>query len=193
MANIQKIEASRLAPVYDEKRRPTEAVENMEDLKQEGQVLETYSPKPGAIYRFPTFADAEVKKQPVNPGSQSYQFLVACEMSLDNGKTWVPSWFSLNHLGKQDADNKPVHPTWHTLGNMYSRLEKLCELGEVKTDTKERKIMVPQFVQIEGQRPKRKLKIEIDADGKPVLDEDGSPKMVNDNKEQTVYDITPAV
>lgn len=192
MGNIKKIKANRLAPVYDEKRRPTEIVENLEELKNEGQILETYTPKAGAIYRFPAMEDAEVRKQPVNPGSESYQFLIACEMSTDGGETWVPSWFSLNHLAKRDAENNPVHPTWHALGNVYARMERLCELGELKVSDKARSIMVPQFVQIEGQRPKRRTKIQMDKNGKPVLNEDGEPNIVNDDKPQDVYDITPA-
>lgn len=185
MANV-KIEAAKLPVLFDEKRRPSEQVENFEDLKLEGQVFTSYSPKPGNTYRFPKFEEAIIKKQPVQEGGTAMQYLIGC-MSSEDGKTFVPDWFSLNHLGKRDASNNPVHPTWSALGNIYERAKKLCEMGEVKASEKPRSI---QQVVFDG--GKRVFVPERDANGQLVSDENGEPRMVVKTEPRDVYDLTPA-
>lgn len=188
MANVKKIEATELPVLFGEKRRPSEVVENKEDLQLEGQAFESYSPKKGAIYRFPKWEDAVVKKQPVVEGGNQYQYLIGCQMSTDGGKTFVPAWFSLNHLGKRDVENTPVHPTWFALGNIGNRGAKLCEMGEIKASSEERHVLQPVF---DKGRPV--YEIAKDADNNPILEEDGSPKMVVKTQQSgPIYDLTPA-
>lgn len=188
MANIKKISEDKLAPIYDEKRRPTQEVTNKEDLKVEGQNFETYSPKAGAKYRFESFNDATIRKQQVRADNNTaFQFLISCEVAED-GKTFIPGWFSLNSLAKRDAKNNPVHPTWYALGNIYRRAEKLCEMGEIEVSKEGREIQVPSFTDA----GKRKTVIKMDNDSKPVLDNEGNPVTEYATQPQTVYDITPA-
>ena len=66
--NVKKIEENKLPILFGEKNRPSETVTNLDDLKVEGQAFESYSPKEGAIYRFPALNDAVIKKQPVQEG-----------------------------------------------------------------------------------------------------------------------------
>lgn len=185
--NVKKIEESKLPILFGEKNRPSEVVTNMDDLKVEGQAFESYSPKAGAIYRFPIFKDALVKKQPVQEGGTAMQFLIGCEMSTDDGKTFVPAWLSLNSLAKRDAKQNPVHPSWYALGNVYARAEKLCALGEIKSDADGREIATPVF---DSGRPV--YEIVKDENGNPVLNKDGEAEMRVKTRPQKVYDITPA-
>lgn len=200
MANIKKIEADRLAVIYDEKRRPSSEVTNKEDLKVEGQVFVTYAPTAGAMYRFESFDDCTIKKQPVRadnigPDAPS-QLLISCEVSEDGGKTWIPTWFSLNHLAKQKVVRKedgtlgqvPVHPTWFALGNTYERAKKLCEMGSIQVDSKD--VTIESWAFNDG--GKRVTRVVVDAEKKPVLNEDGSPRMEYATTPQTVHNITPA-
>ena len=187
MANVKKIELAELPVLFGEKTRKSEVVEDKTTLNLEGQVLETYSPKPGAIYRFPTWAEAIVKRQPVVEGSKRYHYLIACMMSTDGGKTFVPAWFSLNHLAKRNYKNEPVHPSWYALGNIGARGERLCQLGEIRVSTEVKKCLSPVF---ENEKPV--MVVAMDENNNPVLEADGSPKMVNKTREQDVYDITPA-
>ena len=185
MANV-KINAEKLPVLFGEKNRPSEIVENKEDLQLEGQDFQSYSAKPGYTYRFPTFEEAVIRKQPVTEGGTGMQFLISC-MSSEDGKNFVEDWFSLNHLGKRDANNVAVHPTWRALGNIYKRAEKLCSMGEIKVGTTARHI---QQVVFDKGKP---VKVALRGDDRQiVMDENNEPKLVNKTEGRDVYDITPA-
>ena len=196
---IAKISEDRLAQVYDSKRRPTASVDNKEDLKHEGEAFMSYAPKAGFTYRFESFEDCTILKQPVRPDAlgekDPHQFLMSCESSED-GKNFVPDWISLNSFAKQKVIRKadgslgqePVHPTWYALGNMYARANKLCEMGSIKVEKDPVEIQVYAFTDL----GKRAVKVVVDSDKKPVLNEDGSPKTEYATQPQNVYAITPA-
>ena len=185
MANV-KINAEKLPVLFGEKNRPSEIVTNKADLQLEGQDFQSYSPKAGYVYRFPSFEDSIIKKQPVEAGSKNMQFLIGC-LSSPDGKTFTEDWFSLNHLAKRDADNNAVHPTWRALGNVYKRAERLCELGELKVGTKARSIKQVVF---QGGKPVKVPK--RNDDGQIAVDSDGEPVMINKTEPRDVFDITEA-
>lgn len=188
MANC-KHEAKDLPILYGEGKRPSVVVAHdklQKTLSTEGQVFNAYSPVADATYRFPTLDAAIVKKQPVQEGSKAMQYLVDCEKSLDNGKTWTPDWFSLNHLAKRDANNEPVHKTWYALGNMYNRLVALCKLGEMKVGDA---FEVSQVI-FESGKPVRIE--ERDEDGQPKLDADGRPIFKNATRMRPCYTLPDA-
>lgn len=196
---IAKISEDRLAQVYDSKRRPIVKVDNKEDLKAENEAFVSYAPKAGFTYRFESFEDCTIIKQPVradNIGEDApHQLLMSCESSED-GKNFTPDWVSLNSFAKQKvvrrADgtqgNEPVHPTWYALGNAFARAKKLCEMGTIKVEKEPIKIEAPAFTDA----GKRAIRVVVDADKKPVLNEDGSPKTEYATQSQDVYAITPA-
>jgi len=188
MSNIKKIEESNFPVLFGEKTRPAETVNDKASLDLEGQAFESYAPKKGAIYRFTTFEDAIIKKQPVTEGGKAMQFLMLCEESLDGGKTFHTGVISLNSFAKRDANNVPCHPTWYDLGNIGKRAQKLCEMGQITVGTKERTIKVVVFDK--GQPLKEMAR---DAEGKIITNANGEPTLVNKLKDAVVYDITPAV
>lgn len=185
--NVKKIDENKLPILFGEKNRPSEVVTNLDDLKVEGQAFESYSPKAGAIYRFPALNDAVIKKQPVQEGGTAMQFLIGCEMSTDGGNTFVPAWLSINSLAKRDAKQNPVHPTWYALGNVYARAAKLCEMGEIKAAEDGRDIDTPVF---DKGRPV--YEIVKNEKGEPVLNKDGEAEMQVKTRPQKIYDLTPA-
>lgn len=185
MANV-KINAEKLPVLFGEKNRPSEVVEKKEDLKLEGQDFQYYTPKAGYTYRFPSFDEAIIKKQQVVEGGTAYQYLIGCQSSQD-GKTFTEDWFSLNHLGKMDAENKPVHPTWRALGNIYERAKRLCDMGELVAKSTPRSIQ-----QVAFDKGKPIKVVARDANGQPIVDENNEPKLVNKTESRDIYDITPA-
>lgn len=185
MANV-KINAEKLPVLFGEKNRPSEVVEKKEDLKLEGQDFQYYTPKAGYTYRFPSFDEAIIKKQQVVEGGTAYQYLIGCQSSQD-GKTFTEDWFSLNHLGKMDAENKPVHPTWRALGNIYERAKRLCDMGELVAKSTPRSIQ-----QVVFEKGKPVKVVARDANGQPLVDENNEPKLVNKTESRDIYDITPA-
>ena len=185
MANV-KINAEKLPVLFGEKNRPSEVVEKKEDLKLEGQDFQYYTPKAGYTYRFPSFDEAIIKKQQVVEGGTAYQYLIGCQSSQD-GKTFTEDWFSLNHLGKMDAENKPVHPTWRALGNIYERAKRLCDMGEIVAKSTPRSIQ-----QVAFDKGKPIKVVARDANGQPLVDENNEPKLVNKTESRDIYDITPA-
>ena len=187
MGNV-KIAVEKLPVLFDEKRRPSSVVEDKKSLEVEGQSFVSYSPKAGYTYRFASFDDSVIKKHPVTTEENSpVQFVISC-MSSEDGKTFTEDWFSLNHLNKRDAKNNPVHPTWAALGNVLKRAERLCELGEIKAAKEPRQIDVVVF----GDNRKPLKVVERDAEGKPKVDADGNPVLINKTDHQDVYDLTPA-
>jgi len=185
MANVS-INTEKLPVLFGEKTRPSEVVEKKETLKLEGQDFQYYTPKGGYIYRFPEFDKAVIRKQPVVEGGTAFQYLIGC-MSSPDGKNFSEDWFSLNHLGKMDANNKPVHPTWRALGNIYERAKRLCEIGELSAKDTPRSIQ-----QVVFEKGKPVKVVERDSAGQPVLDKDGQPKLVNKTESRDIYDVTPA-
>lgn len=185
MANV-KINAEKLPVLFGEKNRPSEVVEKKEDLKLEGQDFQYYTPKAGYTYRFPSFDEAIIKKQQVVEGGTAYQYLIGCQSSQD-GKTFTEDWFSLNHLGKMDANNQPVHPTWRALGNIYERAKRLCDMGELVAKSTPRSIQ-----QVVFEKGKPVKVVARDANGQPLVDENNEPKLVNKTESRDIYDITPA-
>ena len=187
MGNV-KIAVEKLPVLFDEKRRPSTIVEDKKSLEVEGQSFVSYSPKAGYTYRFASFDESIIKKQPVTTDENSpVQFLISCQSSPD-GKTFTEDWFSLNHLNKRDAEQQPVHPTWAALGNVLKRAERLCELGEIKASDVARSIQQTVF----GDNRKPLKVVKRDENGKPMVDEDNNPVLVNKTEPQDVYDITPA-
>lgn len=187
MGNV-KINKEKLPVMFDEKRRPSEVVEDKKALEVEGQSFQSYSPKAGYTYQFDTFDNSVIRKQPVTTEENSpVQFVISCVSSPD-GKEFNEDWFSLNHLNKRDAEQHPVHPTWAALGNVLKRAEKLCEMGEIKASAEGHDIQQVVF----GDNRKPLKVVARGEDGKPLLDEDGNPKLVNKTEPQTVYDLTPA-
>lgn len=184
MANVQ-INEAKLPVLFGEKNRPSERVENKEELKLEGQDFQYYTPKAGFAYRFPSFDQSIIRKQPVVEGGTAYQFLIGCVSSPD-GQTFNEDWFSLNHLGKLDAAGKPVHPTWRALGNIYERAKKLCDIGEVKASATARSIQ-----QVVFEKGKPVKVVARDEAGQPIT-ENGEPKLVNKTEPRDIYDLTPA-
>lgn len=184
MANV-KINTEKLPILFGEKNRPSEVVENKDDLKLEGQDFQWYTPKAGYAYRFPTFDESIIRKQQVVEGGTAYQYLIGCQSSPD-GKVFNEDWFSLNHLGKLDANNNPVHPTWRALGNIFERAKRLCEKGELNAKKEPRSIQ-----QVVFEKGKPIKVVARDNAGQPIL-ENGEPKLVNKTEPRDIYDLTPA-
>ena len=184
MANV-KINSEKLPILFGEKNRPSEVVENKNDLKLEGQDFQYYTPKAGYTYRFPSFDESIIRKQQVVEGGTAYQYLIGC-MSSPDGRAFVEDWFSLNHLGKLDAANKPVHPSWRALGNIFERAKRLCEKGELSAKATPRSIQ-----QVVFEKGKPVKVVARDDAGQPIL-ENGEPKLVNKTEPRDIYDLTPA-
>lgn len=157
MKNIAKIE--NLAPIFgDRGDRKASDVKDLSTLKNAGVNFETYTLRVDEILKFPKFEDMKVKQQPVQAGSDTMVYLVACMRSRP-GRDDAPYWFNLNSLAKRDVNNVPVHEEWYELGNVEARLRKLAELGAIKGG-KEVEITVPLF-----QGNARVYNDEIQADG----------------------------
>lgn len=195
MSNV-KIKAENLPVLFDEKRRPSSIVEDKNSLAVEGQSFVSYSPKAGYTYRFPSFEEAIIKKQPVTTEENApVQYLISC-MSSEDGKTFVEDWFSLNHLNKRkivdvrgNGKYENVHPTWAALGNVLRRAQKLCEMGEVVASKDTHSVMVPSF----GDNHKIVRILARNTDGTQEKDQDGNPITVIKTDTQDVCDLTPAV
>lgn len=161
--------------------------QSTKELEGQQVVFQAYSPKKGYMYAFPDFAHRKVMKQPINTRPNSpVTYIIGCQSSTDGGKTWAPDWFSLNHLSKRDAKNNPVHPTWYALGNLYARIQKLCEMGTI-TVGREITVYNPVF---DNGKPKTV----------PARDEEGRIRQTADGgtmyevvtRPQTCYELTPA-
>ena len=144
MKNIEKITEEFCAPLFGEKDRPAQIIkgEELKTLKDEGVNFETYTMRVGEVLKFPAYKDMVVKKQPVQAGSKTMVFFVACKR-VKNGKE-SNYWFNVNSLARRDADNNPVLPDWYELGNIDARLQKLGEVGAI-TAKEEVEIMSPVF------------------------------------------------
>lgn len=157
MKNIAKIE--NLAPIFgDRGDRKASVVKDLTTLKNAGVNFETYTIKEGETLKFPSFENMTVKEQPVQAGSDTMVYLVACMRSRE-GRPDSAYWFNLNSLAKRDINNVPVHEEWYDLGNVEARLRKLAELGAIKGG-KEVEITVPLF-----QGNVRVYNDEVQADG----------------------------
>ena len=125
MKNIAKIE--NLAPIFgDRGDRKASDVKDLSTLKNAGVNFETYTLRVGETLKFPKFEDMKVKQQPVQAGSDTMVYLVAC-MRSRAGRDDAPYWFNLNSLAKRDVNNVPVHEEWYELGNCEARLQKLAD------------------------------------------------------------------
>lgn len=177
MANTKKIEASSFPVVFGEKTRPAEVVTDKTTLDKEGMAFENYAPKKGLRYRFTTFEDAVIKRQPVTENGNGYQFLILCESSTD-GQKWQTAVFNLNSLAKRDLNNVPCHPTWYELGSIGKRAQRLCEIGEIQVGTEKKTVKVPkEFV--------------TGPNGRPTPARDASGEIIP--KDSDYYEITPAI
>lgn len=134
MNNGKKIEVADLAPLFDDRdgRRKAKLVTNLSDLKNAGVNFETYTLQPGEVLEFPKFEDMIVKSQPVQIGSTTEVYLVACWRTRAGRTEKKPYWFNLNSLASRDVHQNPIYEEWYELGNVEARLQKLAECGAIK-------------------------------------------------------------
>lgn len=174
---------------YQANSRPVSDI-TVADLEGKDEAFSGFTVEEGDIYKFPSLDKAQLKQQRVQkklrPNEEpTYVYSVGAQRVRNGATTNV--WFSLNFLKKQDADRNYVNPSWVNLGDARTRLEKLCEMGEIKV-LKAKKIRVPNF---ENGRPLRVPTLDPNT-GEQVIDEFGGAVSHIVTHEQTAYEITPA-
>jgi hypothetical protein len=173
---------------YQANSRPVSDI-TIADLEGKDEAFSGFSVEEGDVYKFPVLDKAQLKQQRVQrdlrPNEKpTYVYSVGAQR-VRNGVT-SNVWFSLNFLKKQDANRNYVNPSWVEIGDARTRLEKLCEMGEI-TVLKAKKIRVPRF---ENGRPVRVPTLDPNT-GDQKIDQFGGAMTHVDTVEQTAYEITP--
>lgn len=154
------------APVFDADRRPVKT-SSLDALENVGVQFNAYGIQPGDTIH--VAKDPEVVVQQPRREGQRPTYLVACTR---NG---VKSWLNPSALLALNADLQPIYPKWTALGGAKAVVEKLIEMGEIKTPKEPIVVALTQFNR-DGTIAEEAVR---DEKGELILNADGTPKMVN--------------
>lgn len=154
------------APVFDADRRPVKT-SSLDALENVGVQFNAYGIQPGDSIH--VAKDPEVVEQAPRREGQRPTYLVACTR---NG---VKNWLNPAALLALNADLQPIYPKWAALGGAKAVVEKLIEMGEIKTPKEPIMVTMTKFNR-DGTIAEEAVR---DEKGELILNEDGTPKMVN--------------
>ena len=160
------------APVFDADRRPVKG-SSLDALENVGVQFNSYGIQPKDTIH--VAKNPEVVEQAPRREGQRPTYLVACTR---NG---VKSWLNPSFFLALNADLQPIYPKWAALGGAKAVVEKLIEMGEIKAADEPMTVVLTKFNR-DGSIAEEAVR---DEKGELILNEDGTPKMVNARVERT--------